>query len=216
MDLSYFTSIPRSASTSGPRSSAAPFCNLVQMATDQVSVQRYLTAGSMKEAQRSLWIKLWMFCPGARRCSYGTGLVLYAFYKQHGDPLAAGLIAEGRPDSALLRRSRSSRRTAWPAHCRHLRRQHVHHLGGRELARLPPRSVDFKQRHSRSTTASRSRAGAHAPLDGRVIYGVLVTLFAFVIVPDSGRIWSNPSPSSGVIGGPMLGLFLPRHVHQEG
>src|SRR4051812_15155125 len=39
------------------------FLNLVQMATDQVSVQRYLTAASLRDAQRALWIKLWMFVP---------------------------------------------------------------------------------------------------------------------------------------------------------
>ncbi len=33
------------------------FMHLVQMATDQVSVQRYLKSKSLKEAQRGLWIK---------------------------------------------------------------------------------------------------------------------------------------------------------------
>ena len=33
------------------------FMHLVQMATDQVSVQRYLKSKSLKETQRGLWIK---------------------------------------------------------------------------------------------------------------------------------------------------------------
>ena len=70
---------------------AGAFLHLVQMSTDQVSVQRYLSAGSLKESQRSLWIKLWFILP-VLVLFYGTGLVLYAFYKQHGDSLAAGLI----------------------------------------------------------------------------------------------------------------------------
>ena len=70
---------------------AAAFLHLVQMGTDQVSVQRYLTAGSLREAKRSLWIKLWFIIP-VLVLFYGTGLVLYAFYKIHGDPLAAGFI----------------------------------------------------------------------------------------------------------------------------
>ncbi|OYW61012.1 MAG: hypothetical protein B7Z40_19180 [Bosea sp. 12-68-7] len=58
---------------------AGAFLHLVQMATDQVSVQRYLTAGSLQEAKRSLWIKLWLILP-VLVLFYGTGLVLYAFY----------------------------------------------------------------------------------------------------------------------------------------
>src|SRR5262249_22983331 len=37
--------------------------NLVQMVTDQISVQRYLTAPSLKESQRALWFKLWVTLP---------------------------------------------------------------------------------------------------------------------------------------------------------
>jgi SSS family transporter len=71
----------------------AAFMHLVQMATDQVSVQRYLSARSLKEAQRGLWMKLWMVLP-VTAIFYGTGLVLYAFYQVHGDPLAAGKISK--------------------------------------------------------------------------------------------------------------------------
>ena len=39
------------------------FMNLVQMVTDQVSVQRYLTATSLKAAQRALWLKLAVLLP---------------------------------------------------------------------------------------------------------------------------------------------------------
>ena len=37
--------------------------NLVQLVTDQVSVQRDLTATSLKEAQRALWLKFWLLIP---------------------------------------------------------------------------------------------------------------------------------------------------------
>ena len=67
--------------------------NLVQLATDQVSVQRYLTATSLKEAQRALWLKLALLMP-VFIVFYLTGLVLYAFYQMHGDPLAAGRITK--------------------------------------------------------------------------------------------------------------------------
>ena len=71
----------------------AAFMHLVQMATDQVSVQRYLSAKSLKEAQRGLWLKLWFVLP-VSGVFYGTGLVLYAFYQVKGDPLAAGHITK--------------------------------------------------------------------------------------------------------------------------
>jgi SSS family transporter len=71
----------------------AAFMSLVQMATDQVSVQRYLTARDLKTAQRGLWLKLVMTLP-VTFVFYGTGLVLYAFYRVHGDPLEAGQITK--------------------------------------------------------------------------------------------------------------------------
>src|SRR6185503_8815732 len=49
------------------------FMGLVQMATDQVSVQRYLTAKSLKEARRSLWFKLALLLP-TLMVFYLTGL----------------------------------------------------------------------------------------------------------------------------------------------
>src|SRR5262249_12933581 len=76
----------------------AAFMHLVQMATDQVSVQRYLTARSLEEAQRGLWLKLWLVLP-VTVVFYGTGVILYAFYRVHGHPLAAGRIQ--RPDQIL-------------------------------------------------------------------------------------------------------------------
>jgi sodium-coupled monocarboxylate transporter 8/12 len=71
----------------------AAFMSLVQMATDQVSVQRYLTAKNLKTAQRGLWLKLALTLP-VTFVFYGTGLVLYAFYQVHGDPLEAGRITK--------------------------------------------------------------------------------------------------------------------------
>ena len=58
-----------------------------------MSVQRYLTATSLKEAQRALWLKFWLLIP-VFIVFYLTGLVLYAFYQTHGDPLAAGHITK--------------------------------------------------------------------------------------------------------------------------
>ncbi|MBI5819624.1 MAG: sodium/solute symporter [Verrucomicrobia bacterium] len=68
------------------------FHALVQMATDQVAVQRYMTATSLKTAQRGLWMRLWMVLP-VTALFYLSGVVLYAYYQsQHFDPLASGAI----------------------------------------------------------------------------------------------------------------------------
>ncbi len=53
---------------------------LVQLVTDQNSVQRYLTAPTLKDSQRALWFKLWIMFP-LIALFYLTGTVLYAYYR---------------------------------------------------------------------------------------------------------------------------------------
>lgn len=53
--------------------------NLIQMVTDQISVQRYLTAPSLRDAQRALWFKLWVTLPLLLGFCL-TGTVLAAYY----------------------------------------------------------------------------------------------------------------------------------------
>lgn len=70
--------------------------NLIQMVTDQISVQRYLTAPSLRDSQRALWLKLWLTLPLLLIFCL-TGTVLYAYYAtfpEHG-PVPA------RPDQIL-------------------------------------------------------------------------------------------------------------------
>jgi SSS family transporter len=54
--------------------------NMVQMITDQISVQRYLTAKSLQECQRALWFKLWLTLPLVG-LFYLTGTVLYGYFR---------------------------------------------------------------------------------------------------------------------------------------
>jgi SSS family transporter len=58
--------------------------NLVQLVTDQISVQRYLTARSLDEAKRALWLKLWLTLPLVGTF-YLSGTVLYGYYKANPD-----------------------------------------------------------------------------------------------------------------------------------
>lgn len=184
---------------------AAAFLHLVQMSTDQVSVQRYLTAGSLKEAQRSLWIKLWFVLP-VLVLFYGTGLVLYAFYKLHGDPLASGLISKedqilphfvvtqlpaGLPGLLIAAIYAASMSTI--------------SAGLNSLASATV--VDFQQRLSNTPPDSTSRQVGKA----RWItagYGVLVMILAFAVSAMPGNLVESVNTVIGLIGGPLLGLFF--------
>lgn len=181
------------------------FLNLVQMATDQVSVQRYLTAGSLREAQRSLWIKLWMVLP-VLVLFYGTGLVLYAFYQQHGDPLAAGHISRGDqilPYFVV---------TQLPAG-----------LPGLLIAAIFAASMSTVSAGVNSLTSatlcdfyqtlSKPEALTERALLVRarwltLFYGVLVTALAFGIAAMKTNLVESVNSIIGLVGGPMLGLFL--------
>ena len=59
--------------------------NLVQMVTDQIAVQRYLTAKSLRECQRALWFKLALTLPLVG-LFYLTGTVLYGYYRRVSRP----------------------------------------------------------------------------------------------------------------------------------
>jgi sodium-coupled monocarboxylate transporter 8/12 len=180
------------------------FLNLVQMATDQVSVQRYLTAGSMRDAQRALWIKLWMFVP-VFLVFLATGFVLYAFYQQNGDPLAAKLISRadqilpyfvitqlpsGLPGLLMAAIFAASMSTVSAG---------VNSLTSATLC-------DFyltleKEKVSEAVQVRRARWWT-------LIYGVLVTAFAFVMSQFRTNLVESVNTIIGVVGGPMLGLFL--------
>ncbi len=184
---------------------AAAFLHLVQMATDQVSVQRYLTAGSLREAKRSLWIKLWFILP-VLVLFYGTGLVLYAFYKIHGDPLAAGHIAKedqilpyfvvsqlpaGLPGLLIAAIYAASMSTISAG------------LNSLSSATL----VDFQQRLGKGPAVSDARQVARA----RWItagYGILVMALAFAVSQMKGNLVESVNTIIGLVGGPLLGLFV--------
>lgn len=181
------------------------FLNLVQMATDQVSVQRYLTAGSLQEAQRSLWIKLWIFLP-VFLVFYGTGLVLYAFYQQHGDPLAAGIVSgadqilphfvvtqlpAGLPGLLIAAIFAASMSTISAG---------VNSLTSATLCDFY-QTLNKEEQPPEAVQVSRARWWT-------LFYGLLVTAFAFVFANFDKTLLESVNIIIGVVGGPMLGLFL--------
>ena len=184
---------------------AGAFLHLVQMATDQVSVQRYLSAGSLKESQRSLWIKLWFVLP-VLVLFYGTGLVLYAFYKTHGDPLVAGLIQKedqilpyfvvtqlpaGLPGLLIAAIYAASMSTI--------------SAGLNSLASATV--IDFQQRLSVVADGAASTKVSNARWI-TVCYGGLVMALAFGVSAMPGNLVESVNTIIGLIGGPLLGLFF--------
>ncbi|MEQ1860781.1 MAG: sodium/solute symporter [Chthoniobacteraceae bacterium] len=181
------------------------FLSLVQMATDQVSVQRYLTAGSLREAQRALWIKLWMVLP-VLVLFYGTGLVLYAFYQHHGDPLAAGQITRGDqilpyfvvtqlpvglPGLLIAAIFAASMSTVSAG---------VNSLTSATLC-------DFYQRLTPPNAVSERGLIIRARCL-TLLFGVIVTAAAFGISAMKTNLVESVNSIIGLVGGPLLGLFL--------
>lgn len=182
----------------------AAFMHLVQMATDQVSVQRYLSARSLKDAQRGLWLKLVMVVP-VSVVFYGTGLVLYAFYQVHGDPLAAGKITKadqilpyfvmnelpkGMPGVFIAAIYAASMSTISAG---------INSLTSASL-------VDFYQRLWRNPNLAESNQLQIARWL-TVAYGTLVMLLAFM-VHRLGTLLEATNKIISLIGGPLIGLFL--------
>jgi len=181
------------------------FLSLVQMATDQVSVQRYLSAGSMREAQRALWIKLLMTLP-VLVLFYGTGLVLYAFYQQYGDPIAAGHIAKGDqilpyfvitqlpaglPGLLIAAIFAASMSTVSAG---------VNSLTSATLC-------DFYQRLTPPERVNEKRLVTLARWL-TLGYGVFVTIAAFGIGQMKSNLVESVNTIIALVGGPLLGLFL--------
>lgn len=178
--------------------------NLVQMATDQVAVQRYMTARDVKTAQRGLWYKLILTIP-VLGLFYGTGCVLRAFYNHVPDPVATGAISKsdqilpwfvmhelptgmaGILIAAIFAASMSTISAG---------------LNSLASATL----VDFQQRLTQKPLPTDSRQIIHARL-WTFFYGSMVVALAF-IVSRLGSLVEATNTVIGLVGGPILGMFL--------
>ncbi len=178
--------------------------NLVQMATDQVSVQRYLTAPNLKEAKRALWLKLSLLIP-VFIVFYATGIVIWAFYQAKGDPLAAGLIT--KPDQILPYFVINELPAGLPGllvAAIYAASMSTTSAGINALTTTT--LVDFHQRLWRK---SKNAEGVKLSLARWLTfgYGMLVMLLAFV-VEKLGPLLEASNKAIGLVGGPLLGLFL--------
>jgi len=180
------------------------FMHLVQMATDQVSVQRYLTAKSLKEAQRGLWLKLGLVLP-VTAVFYGTGVILYAFYRVHGDPLAAGKIR--RPDQILPYFVVTELPAGFPGlFIAAIYAASMSTISAGINSLTSASLVDFYQRLWRNPDLSET---SQLRLARRLTlaYGAIVIGLAF-LVQRMGTLLEASNSVIGLVGGPMLGLFF--------
>jgi SSS family transporter len=179
------------------------FHNLVQLATDQVSVQRYLTSTSLRTAQRSLWLKLALTVP-TLALFYFSGVVLFAFYRVHGDPLASGAISgpdqilpyfvvnelsRGLPGLLIAAIFAASMSTV--------------SAGINSLTTVSLVDIWTRLWRPRSSEKDQFRLARRLNLG----YGLLVMLLAF-IVSRFGTLVEGTVKMMGLTGGPLLGIFL--------
>jgi len=71
--------------------------NLVQLAVDQIAVQRYLTGGEPEGGAKGPLVETGVHHAGAADLCH-DGLVLFAFYHVKGDPLHCGAHKKDGPD----------------------------------------------------------------------------------------------------------------------
>jgi SSS family transporter len=190
---------------------------LVQLVTDQMAVQRYLTAPTLRDSQRALWLKLWMSLP-LIPLFYLTGTVLYAYYRVTPD--AVPLLAQHHLVPALAQPPAGAR----PLPADRILPYFVMHtlpspLRGLLIAALFGATIGTVSAGVHSlATATLIDFYRAAPTDHRgpivrarvliVVFGTLCSLIALAVIPRLGTIIQAVVTIMGLFGGPLLGVFL--------
>lgn len=177
------------------------FNNLVQMGTDQISVQRYLTAKSKAEAAKSLWFKLIVTLPVVI-IFYLMGAILFAFYQTYPDRLpdlaqkdrilpyfVVNELPRGLPGLLVAAIFAATMSTVSSG------------INALSTASI----VDFYQRSMGRTPEPDRLLRISKWLTG--LYGVLATAVAF-LMPLLGTLIEATNKIMGMLGGPLLGVFL--------
>jgi SSS family transporter len=194
---------------------------LIQLVTDQISVQRYLTAKSLRDAQRALWFKLWITLP-LLFMFYATGIVLYGYYRAH--PSHTPLLSNASLVPALSQ-PQSDLGTHPLANDQILPFFVMHHLPsplpGLLIAALYGSTLAVVSAGINSSATAalidfRSRVESNGPSDKDQLavarrltfsFGALATSIALVI-GKLGTLIQITNTILGVLGGPVLGVFL--------
>lgn len=191
--------------------------NLVQLVTDQVAVQRYITAKSLADCRRALWFKFWITIPLVATF-YLTGTVLYGFYRYYPDQAPAFVNAALVPNlqTGAGQPIQNDRLlpyfvvTQLPSPMPGLliaailgATMAVVSAGVNALATAA--LMDFRSASGRhDKTGSGQLATARALT---TIFGVIPTLLALFVMPYMGTLVESIITIFGLFGGPLLGVF---------
>lgn len=180
------------------------FINLVSLVTDQVSVQRYLTAVSLKESQRALWMKLLIMLPLVG-IFYYTGIALYAFYETHPE-MAASLVSSDRVLPHFISRQLASPLPGLLIAAILAATMSTVSAGVNSLTTAT--LMDFlytgsKESQGDVTEVSRVRVARI----WTVVYGCIITVLALG-VSRLGTLVEASNKITGFFGGPLLGIFF--------
>jgi sodium-coupled monocarboxylate transporter 8/12 len=176
--------------------------NLIQMATDQISVQRYLTAPTLKDSQRALWFKLWVTMPLLLVFCL-TGTTLFAYYEAvpgrqpelaAKDQILPYFVVNHLPSPlpGLLIAAIFGATMA------------VASAGINSLATTA--LMDFR-RYPQAADASERRQVRSARLL-TLLFGVVVTLLALALGQVNQTLVNSIFMIQGIFGGPLLGTFF--------
>ncbi len=178
--------------------------NLVQLVTDQVAVQRYLTATDLRESQRALWFKLFLTIP-LISVFYLTGLVLYAFYQTHPD-MAATLANADRLLPNFVGRQLPSPLPGLLVAAILSATMSVVSSGVNSLTTATLIDFIYTGRTADASQEVESSRVRTARL-WTIFYGVIVVLLG-LIVSRLGTLIEAAARIGGFFGGPLLGIFL--------
>jgi Na+/proline symporter len=177
---------------------------LIQMATDQIAVQRYLSVRNVKEARESLWVKLCISLPVVS-IFYFTGVALYAFYQLHLNPLATGAVRTA--DQILPYFVRSELPVGMPGLlAAALSSASMSAVSGGLNAMVTVTLTDIPDSLGRWQSVSLNTKLRAARLL-TVLYGLLILGLSFV-AERFGTLVQGTAAIIGIAGGPLLGLFV--------
>jgi sodium-coupled monocarboxylate transporter 8/12 len=196
--------------------------NLVMMVTDQISVQRYLTATSLKDSQKALWLKLWVTLPLVG-LFYLTGSVLYSYYKTFPSqvpPFAQAHLVPGLevpPAAETVRQIANDR--LLPYFVMH---ELPSPLPGLLIAGIFGATMALVSAAINSLATSalmdfrKTVVGNSKSADKRSLFwargltvgfGILGTLLALFVMEHLGTLVQAVNTGFGLFGGPLLGIF---------
>jgi sodium-coupled monocarboxylate transporter 8/12 len=197
--------------------------NLVQMVTDQIAVQRYLTAPSLRDSQRALWFKLWVTLPLVA-LFYLTGTILYGYYRTLPERAPAFQKARlvpllASPEGQSIQRAPIANDCVLPYF---VVRELPSPLPGLLIAAVlgATMAVVSAGVNSLATTALMDFRRKPEHLEGSaqhqlrlarfltLLFGTVATLLALFVMEHLGTLLQATNRIMGLFGGPLLGVFF--------